>query len=115
MKEYMLIAKGSRETWDQTSDADWDLVMQGFNTWISSMKEKNLWSRSGRLTTKRTDIQKSKGQLQVTDGPFTETKELTGFFLFKAENMKLAVEYAQGCPPLLHDSLSLHELEGDCP
>lgn len=114
MKEYMLIAKGKRETWDNASDEDWDQVMQGFGTWIAGMKEKNLWGRSGRLTPKRIDIEKEKSQFKTLDGPFTETKELTGFFIFKAENMDHAIECAKLCPSLLHDSLSLHELDGDC-
>ncbi len=113
MKEYILIAKGNRETWDKVSDVDWDQVMLGFNAWISLMKEKNIWGRSGRLTTKRVDFQKTEKEIKINDGPFTETKELTGFFLFLAENMTHAKELAKGCPSLLHDSLSLHELEGD--
>ncbi len=113
MKEYLLVAKGNRETWDKASEHDWTQVMDGFEKWIASMKEKNLWIRGDRLTVKRTDIQKTEKGFQVNDGPFTETKELTGFFLFRAETMTQATDYAKGCPSLLHDSLSLHELEGD--
>ncbi len=113
MKEYLLVAKGNRENWDKTSEDDWNQVMDGFSKWISSMKEKNHWVRGDRLTVTRTDIQKTDKGFQVSDGPFTETKELTGFFLFRAETMIQAIEYEKGCPSLLHDSLSLHELEGD--
>lgn len=113
MKEYLLVAKGSRKVWDDTSEADWNQVIKGFETWIQSMKEKNLWLRGDRLTIKRMDLEKSNSELKVSDGPFAETKELTGFFLFRAENMQEAVEYSKGCPCLFHDSLSLHELEGD--
>lgn len=115
MKEYLLVAKGHKATWEKVSEADWDKVMQGFTTWIAGMKEKNRWIRGDALTTKRRDIVKSADSIQIIDGPFTETKELTGFFLFKAENMQQAAELALGCPSLLHDSLSLHELEGDRP
>ena len=113
MKEYLLVAKGHRDIWDKTSDADWDMVMDGFGKWIGEMKKKELWGRSGRLTPTRADLDKSSGSIQIHDGPFTETKELTGFFIFKAENMAQAKEYAKGCPSLLHDSLSLYELEGN--
>lgn len=113
MKEFLLIAKGNRTTWDATSEADWKSVIEGFNKWVGLMKEKNLWIRGDRLTTKRADIQKMKNDFQVHDGPFIETKEVTGFFLFRAENMDQAIEYSKGCPSLFHDSLSLLELEGD--
>lgn len=46
------------------------------------------------------------------DGPFSETKELTGFFVFRANNMSEAKEISKGCPSLFRDSLSLYELEG---
>ena len=77
------------------------------------LKENNLWIRGDRLTSKRADIQKSQTVFQVSDGPFIETKELTGFFLYRAENMAQATELSKGCPSLLHDSLSLYEMEGD--
>jgi hypothetical protein len=109
MKEYLLVAKGSRKTWDETSEQDWQSVMDGFSTWIAGMKEKDLWIRGDRLTEKREVI-------SLKDGPFAETKEaMTGFFLFKAENMAQAKELAKGCPSLLHDHLILTEMEGERP
>ncbi len=39
------------------------------------------------------------GQRQVTDGPFTETKEvLGGFYLIDCDSMKEAVEWAKKIP-----------------
>jgi hypothetical protein len=115
MKEYLLLAKGQRGNWDAMSEQQWEPAMLGFETWIKGMKEQNLWIRGDRLVDKRTDIIKKKmGALEVLDGPFTETKEaMTGFFIFRAENLAQAVELAKGCPSLLQDSLQLHELEGD--
>ena len=76
MKEYLLIAKGSRAIWDSTNEKDWESVMTVFNTRIGSLKEKNLWIRGDRLRTKRVDIAKVKNGFSTSDGPFTETKEL---------------------------------------
>jgi hypothetical protein len=113
MKEYILIAKGHREIWDKVSDQEWDQVMEGFGQWITKLKNDQLWVRSGRLTGKRIEISLKQSDFKITGGPFTETKELTGFFIFLAPNIQSATETAKGCPSLLHDSLSLHELEGD--
>lgn len=115
MKEYLLVAKGSRAIWDEMSEEDWKPVMDGFGAWIGEMSRKNLWIRGDRLSPKRTDIRKNSGnQVAITDGPFTETKEaLSGYFVFRAENMGHAVELAKGCPALLHDKLELYEMEGD--
>ena len=41
-----------------------------------------------------------KGKMQVTDGPFAETKEqLAGFYLIDAKNMDAAIEIASKIPP----------------
>lgn len=40
------------------------------------------------------------GSVQITDGPFAETKEqLTGFYMIEAENLDRAIEIAAGIPP----------------
>jgi hypothetical protein len=40
------------------------------------------------------------GQLSVTDGPFTETKEaLAGFYLIEARDLDEAIELASKIPP----------------
>jgi hypothetical protein len=114
MKEYLLIAKGSKKKWDAMNEQEWKPVMDGFDSWIKSMKERNLWIRGDALTEKRADIAKTKVGFEVLDGPFTETKEaMTGFFLFKAKNMADAIEISKDCPALLHDNLQLLEMEGD--
>lgn len=42
----------------------------------------------------------------VTDGPFTETKELiAGFWMWQVKSMKEAIEWVKRCPnPMLEDS-----------
>jgi hypothetical protein len=41
----------------------------------------------------------SKGQPQVSDGPFTEAKELIGgFWILQVKSMEEAVEWARRCP-----------------
>ena len=49
----------------------------------------------------------------VTDGPFTESKELvSGYLVVKAADMKAAAEMAKGCPALEleHCSVEVREI-----
>lgn len=48
----------------------------------------------------------SGNQRTVTDGPFTETKELiAGFWMWKVSSMDEAIEWVKRCPnPMLEDS-----------
>ena len=47
-----------------------------------------------------TTVRVREGNVQVTDGPFAETKEqLTGFYMIEAEDLDRAIEIAAGIPP----------------
>src|SRR2546427_12245449 len=51
---------------------------------------------TGGLGDKSTHVRSSAGKVTITDGPFTETKELTGgFALFVVESKGGAVEWGQ--------------------
>jgi len=46
-------------------------------------------------------VRLSKGRAVVTDGPFTETKEvIAGFFMIEAKDRREAVSIAKRCPHL---------------
>jgi len=51
-------------------------------------------------------VRLSRGKLTVTDGPFTETKELiAGYWLFQTKSLEEAIEWVKRCPnPLEGDS-----------
>ncbi|HTN98545.1 MAG TPA: YciI family protein [Nordella sp.] len=53
----------------------------------------------------------TKAQPKVTDGPFTETKELiAGFWMWKVKSMEEAVEWVKRCPMLEGDELELRQV-----
>ena len=53
------------------------------------------------LESKGKVIQSNGSGLQVSDGPYTETKEVIGgYFLIEADNEGQAVEIAKACPGL---------------
>ena len=48
-----------------------------------------------------TTLRRRNGQLQITDGPFAETKEaLAGFYLIEAADLDEAIEQAAKIPPV---------------
>ncbi|MGH7004750.1 MAG: YciI family protein [Alphaproteobacteria bacterium] len=54
-----------------------------------------------RASAKGTRVNFSKGELTVTDGPFTETKEvIAGFLLIEAKSKEEAIAWAKRCPTL---------------
>jgi hypothetical protein len=61
-------------------------------------------------TSKGTRIKFSAGKTSVTDGPFTETKELVaGFWMWQVKSKEEAVEWARRCP-FEHGELEIRQV-----
>jgi len=56
-------------------------------------------------------VREKGGRLTVTDGPFTETKEMVGgFFVIEAANRQEAIEIAKQCPHTALGSVEVREV-----
>ena len=52
-----------------------------------------------------------KGKIVVTDGPFTETKEIvSGYFVIEAKDRREAVALAKKCPHLAIGSIEVRQI-----
>ena len=52
------------------------------------------------------------GKVHITDGPYTESKEIIGgFFVLKAENYEEAVKFASDCPHLEYGTIEVRRIE----
>jgi hypothetical protein len=55
-----------------------------------------------------TTLRERDGQVQITDGPFAETKEyLAGYYLLEAPNLDVVLEHARHTPNLGQGSVEL--------
>jgi len=62
-------------------------------------------------TSKGVRIKVSGGKRVITDGPFTETKEvIAGFWLIQVKSREEAVEWANRCPLPEHGLLELRQI-----
>ena len=58
-----------------------------------------------------TTVRLRDGQVQVTDGPFAETREqLAGFYLIDARDLDQAIEVAAGIPPARVGSIEIRPI-----
>jgi hypothetical protein len=63
---------------------------------------------TGGLSSASTRVRNSAGKLTVTDGPFTETKELTGgFALIEVKSREEAIEWAKRFRKIVGDGDSI--------
>ena len=97
---YMLLINSDKAA-PPPPQAEMEGIMRGHQRFAEELQAAKKMVHGERL---RPDGEASRvrlkaGQRQVTDGPFTETKEvLGGFYLIDCDSMKEAVEWAKKIP-----------------
>jgi hypothetical protein len=99
MKDYVFIFRNSAGEMAKLSEADKKEYMDKWNQWFKKLTEEGRYANIGdRLISAEARTIKSSDKI-VTDGPFTESKEIiAGFAKVKAENIDEAIEVAKSCP-----------------
>ena len=100
MEKFMLIFHGQQadeQAFQEMSPDEVQAVIEKWNQWIGGIAEQgkfidtNALLPTGKLVTD--------GGKVVTDGPYTEGKEIVGgYLLLSADNFDEAITLAQGCP-----------------
>lgn len=102
MKEFMYIFRGSianEQAFARLSAEEMQKEMQKWNAWMGKL------ANSGKLIGGQPLAPEGKvlkgTAKKVTDGPFTEGKDIVGgYLLIKATDFNEAVELSKGCPSL---------------
>jgi hypothetical protein len=112
MKDYLLLFRGgdARRAELQTDPAQWQAHREKWKTWMEGLGKEGKFVSGLPLANEGTVINGS-GK-SVTDGPFTEGKEIVGgYLIIKAEDRHEAVKLSSGCPVLEHEgSVEIREL-----
>ena len=75
--------------------------LQAWMAWLKQLEAKQQLKNPG-LPLERTGKTVRGSQLTVTDGPFTEAKDIVlGFIVIEARDLEHALEIAKGCPLVL--------------
>ncbi len=112
MTQFLMLARGTSMQ-QSMSPEEMQAVIQRYRAWTEGL------SRSGRLVSAnklRTDhsrvMRRNAGKLAVTDGPFTESKEIVGgYWLVQAKDYEEMVELAKDHPHLQFGELEIRELD----
>jgi hypothetical protein len=97
MKEFMFIFKGPYFEDLGMSAAEAEANMYKWIGWVQQLKTDGIYIE-GRPLIKGGKVVAGKSPV-VTDGPFTESKEVVGgYFIIKAESMDEAVALTKGFP-----------------
>jgi hypothetical protein len=112
MKDYLLLFRGGDyDRADAQKDPEkWQAHMAKWRGWMESLNKEGRFVTGLPLGPSGAVINGSKKT--VTDGPFTEGKEIVGgYFIIKADDQTQAIELSKGCPVLDHEgSVEVREL-----
>ena len=99
MEKFMLIFQGGMPT-DYQSPEQMQANMSKWMAWIDKLNKSGQYVSGEPLMPGGKTVSGAGGK-SVTDGPYTEGKEVVGgFFVIKAKDMNEAVEISKECPDL---------------
>ena len=112
MNQYMFVAKDNLQKNSFEDFGGRESFMEKFRLWTEQLEKNGRFIRADQLSEKFRKVSLRNKSFNLTDGPFSETKELiTGYFLILANSMNEAEEVAKDCPVLLFDDLEIYEIK----
>ncbi|MBI3004828.1 MAG: transcription initiation protein [Ignavibacteriales bacterium] len=98
MKDFMLLFRQPNYDYGKASPAEMQALAKKWKEWAEHIKAQGKFVREGLRLSMEGKVLKAGG---VTDGPFSETKEVLGsFIIVKANSLEEATTLAHGCPAL---------------
>jgi hypothetical protein len=112
--KYLLMIYGSKATWDGWSEADYQTVISGHTALHAELvRTGELVSTEGLTSAGARTVRVRGGLPVVTDGPFTEAKEmLAGYYLVECESLERATEIAGRLPEARFDLVEVRRVMG---
>ncbi len=102
MAKYMLLLHDDVSAFAKVSPEEMQAVVQKYVAWGNRLREKGIVQGGQKLTNEPGRVMRGRdAQVRVTDGPYSESKELLGgYYMIEAASYDQAIEYARDCPQL---------------
>lgn len=114
MPKYMLLLHDDPAPFLAMSPQEMQAAIEQYIAWGDSLRERGLLGQSHKLADEPGRVARSAdGAIRVTDGPYSETKEvLGGFYIVAADNYDHAVNLTRDCPHLQHGgSIEIRQID----
>jgi hypothetical protein len=100
MSQFMLLLYDNPSAFANVTPEQMQQVIQEYNAWAGKLGQEGRLVGGEKLKDEGGKIIKQDGkQVKVTDGPYSETKEVIGgYFIIKADNYAQAVDISKTCP-----------------
>jgi len=111
MSQFVILLYDQPGSWAQVSPEDMQKAIQKYWAWGEKMRAEGRLIGKNKLTTEGR-VMRGHNKVHVTDGPYTEGKEvLGGYYIFEADNYDHAVELSRDHPHLEHGIIEVREVE----
>jgi hypothetical protein len=103
MPQYILLLHQDPSGFARLSPEQMQAAVEKYMAWGKQLRDAGYLTASNKLTDEPGRVVRSNdGKLRVTDGPYSETKEvLGGYFTIEAASYDQAIERLRDCPHLL--------------
>lgn len=106
---YLLLIHGDEAAWDQASPEEREAMYAEYGKVSTEMEERGHLRGGDELARAATSkiVRSTGGEVTVTDGPFTETREqLGGYFVVECD-LETALGYAAKIPGVAHGAIEV--------
>jgi hypothetical protein len=102
MPKYMLLLHDDPSGFATVSPEQMQQIIEKYMKWGQKLRTAGILIGSDKLTEEPGRVMRGKnGQVRVTDGPYSETKEvLGGYYTIEAASYEQALDRARDCPHL---------------
>jgi hypothetical protein len=114
MAQYTLMLRGESDSaFAKLSPAEMQAIVARYHTWAEGLGAAGKLAGSHKLYDGQGRVmRRNAGKVVVTDGPFTEGKEVIGgLFVIEAASYDEAIAIADGCPHLDFGSIEVRAVE----
>ena len=111
--EYIVLIYGDEKAWNRLPKSQIEQVYAAYRKYTEELQKAGVMKGGSELkpTTTATTVRVRNGKRQVTDGPFSETKEqLGGYYLIDVPNLEAALDWAAKVPSAQEGSIEIRPL-----
>lgn len=113
MPSYLFLLHEDPSVFEGVSPEEMQAIIQKYTTWKRHMQDSGVLTRGEKLQDGTGRVLRRAGaEVSITDGPYTESKEVIGgLFEIQAESYQAAVKAARDCPHLVYGIIEIREIE----
>ena len=112
MDQFLILLYSDDAAFRNLSPQEAQAVMGKYRAWTQKLRDSGRLVNSNKLEDRTGRVLRGSTKMEVTDGPYTESKEvLGGYYLFHAADFDEAAAICNDCPHLQFGTIEVRKIE----